>query len=131
MKKILPFLYCTLAMVACVPQQAQQQPMTLKDVLFQGVFFFLTALAVYWLLVLYPQRMKLEQKTKLLESLKKGDDVVTSGGILGKVQAVSEESVTIEISVGVKVRVKPDHVHLVVKAKGEEAKSSESGKSKK
>ena len=107
--------------------------MTLRDVLFQAVFFFLTGLAVYWLLVLYPQRMKQEQKTKLLQALKKGDDVVTSGGILGKVQAVSDDAVTIEISVGVKVRVKPDHVHLVVKekAKDEEAKSLDSGKSKK
>lgn len=71
-----------------------------------SVIFFLMGLSVYWLLYLRPlQQTELERK-QFLEKLKKGDEVVTSGGIFGKVVQVKPDGVTVEIAPGVKVRVR-------------------------
>lgn len=74
------------------------------------VNFFLLAFFVYYILVLRPQQLKGDQQSKFLAALKKGDEVMTSGGIVGKVTQVSPDMITLEISSGVKVRVLPEHV---------------------
>ena len=59
--------------------------------------------------VLLPAQRSVKKQAKeqkaMLAALKKGDDVVTSGGLLGKVFAVSEKTLMLEVANGVKVRV--------------------------
>jgi len=86
------------------------------DFIFGSVQFFLVGLFILWMLYLRPMQKREDVQRKFLADLKKNDDVITSGGIFGKVLTVKPDEVTIEVSPGVKLRVKPDHLYPVVNA---------------
>ena len=60
---------------------------------------------VMWLFMIRPQQKKQKEMEKFRSELKKGDKVVTIGGIYGTVNEISEKTVDIEISKGVSIRV--------------------------
>jgi preprotein translocase subunit YajC len=62
-------------------------------------------LAVFYFLLIRPQQKKAKEHQALLSKLATGDEVVTTGGLLGKVTEVGESFVTIEIADGVRVKV--------------------------
>ena len=62
--------------------------------------------AIMYFLMIRPQQKKAKQHKAMIDSLRRGDQVVTSGGVLGKVSKVSDDGIVeIEITEGVKVRV--------------------------
>lgn len=67
--------------------------------------FLLGMVAVMYFLIFRPQQKAAKAHRDLIAGLKKGDDVVTSGGMLGKIHAVAEREVQLEIANGVRVRV--------------------------
>lgn len=62
-------------------------------------------LAVFYFLVLRPQQKRAKEHKAMTEGLQKGDEVVTQGGVLGRVVKVDENYVTVEISEGVNMIV--------------------------
>ncbi|HEX9983713.1 MAG TPA: preprotein translocase subunit YajC [Thermoanaerobaculia bacterium] len=60
---------------------------------------------VFYFLVIGPANKQRKQQQEMLSALKKGDEVVTSGGIYGNVQSVEGEAVILKISENVKVKV--------------------------
>ena len=60
---------------------------------------------IFYFLLIRPQQKKAKEHQALLSKLSAGDEVVTTGGILGKVTEVGETFVTIEIAAGVEVKV--------------------------
>lgn len=78
------------------------------------VQFFLMAFFVYFLLVLRPQQLKEDDQARFLKELKKDDEVLTSGGLFGRVAMISDQFVTVEVANGVKVRVHPQHISPAV-----------------
>lgn len=52
--------------------------------------------AVFYFLIIRPQSKARKQHAQMLENLKKGDEVVTSGGIIGKVKEIKEDRLTVE-----------------------------------
>lgn len=60
---------------------------------------------VVYLLLWRPQQKQIREHRALIASLKKGDDVITQGGILGKIYAVSEREVQLEVAAGVRIRM--------------------------
>jgi preprotein translocase subunit YajC len=71
----------------------------------QGIFMLLIMFAIFYFLLIRPQQKRAKQHKALIDALKAGDQVVTAGGIHGKVVAVQETVVTIEISAGVRIKV--------------------------
>jgi preprotein translocase subunit YajC len=65
---------------------------------------------VFYLLLIRPQQKKAKEHRVMLENLKKGDAVITQGGIYGKVAAISDQVVTLEIADKVRVRVARSHI---------------------
>ena len=61
--------------------------------------------AVFYFLLIRPQQKKAKQHGAFLGNLKKGDDVVTSGGIHGRITGLTDTVVTVEIADGVRIRV--------------------------
>jgi preprotein translocase subunit YajC len=53
-------------------------------------------LAIFWFLLIRPQRQQAKQHEAMLKGLKRGDEIVTSGGIVGKVVHIKDDRVTIE-----------------------------------
>ena len=60
---------------------------------------------IMYFLIMRPQQKKMRQHREMIGALKKGDNVITQGGILGKVVAVRDEEVEVEIAQGVRIRV--------------------------
>ena len=69
--------------------------------------------AIFYFLLIRPQQKKAKEHRALMESLKKGDQVVTAGGIHGKITAVEEAVVTMEIASVVKIKVNKGHIATI------------------
>lgn len=66
---------------------------------------FLLMIAVLYFLILRPQAKKAKAHQELLAQLKRGDEVITAGGIYGKVEGLTDQFVTLEVSDGMKLKV--------------------------
>jgi preprotein translocase subunit YajC len=71
--------------------------------------------AIFYFLLIRPQQKKAKEHKALLETLKKGDQVITAGGIHGKVTAIDEGVVVMEIATGVNIRINKGYIATVVK----------------
>jgi preprotein translocase subunit YajC len=74
---------------------------------------------IFYFLLIRPQQRKVKEHRQMLDKLKKNDEVMTSGGIYGKVVALSDTVVTLEIAPNVRIRVHRPQVSALVK--GEKA----------
>ena len=76
--------------------------------------FGLMFLVIYFLMI-RPQQKKLKEQQEMIGGLKQGDDVVTNSGLLGKITAITEKVVTIEVADKVRVKVLKTQVGTVLK----------------
>jgi preprotein translocase subunit YajC len=83
---------------------------------------------IFWLLLIRPQQRKQRDQEQMLKSIEKGDDVVTAGGLHGKVVGVTDDTLTLEIAAvrGEKVRVKVSRARIESRTKGKEKEKEES-----
>jgi preprotein translocase subunit YajC len=92
-----------------------------------GPLIFLAAMAaVIWFLLIRPQRQRLAAQRSLIADLAPNDEVVTAGGILGKVRSTAEDYVVLEIAPGTEVRVAKQAVTSVLRKDEERASETES-----
>lgn len=75
---------------------------------------FLVMIVAMWLLFIRPQMKKAKEHKALMEGLAKGDEVVTQGGMVGKIVKVGENYVTLEIAQGTEVVVQKPAIGLVL-----------------
>jgi preprotein translocase subunit YajC len=88
---------------------------------------FALIFVIMYFLILRPQQKKLKDHNELVKNLRRGDTVVTSGGLVGKVtKVVDEEQIEVEISDGVRVRQMRSMVSGV-RSKGEPVKDDAAG----
>jgi preprotein translocase subunit YajC len=80
---------------------------------------------VFYMLLIRPQQKKAKDHQAMLGQLKKNDEVMTSGGIYGKVVALTETIVTLEVAPNVRIRVhRPQISDIVTGDKAKDAKES-------
>ncbi len=60
---------------------------------------------VFYFLLIRPQQKRAKEHKKMTEAIAKGDEVVTTGGTLGKVTGVGESFITVEVATGVEIKV--------------------------
>ncbi|WP_018239659.1 preprotein translocase subunit YajC [Ensifer sp. BR816] len=91
------------------------------DILMSILPFILIFVVMYFLII-RPQRAQMKRREELLKNIRRGDQVVTGGGIVGKVTKVVDDSeLEVEIAEGIKVRVVRSGVSEV-RVKGEPVK---------
>lgn len=73
--------------------------------IFETLFPFAIMFLVVFFLFIRPQQRRNQDQQKFREALKKGDSVLTTGGILGTIEGLTERFVTLQISSGVKIKV--------------------------
>ena len=79
-----------------------------------GIVPWLLVFVIFYVLMIRPQQRRVKQHQAAIAAVKKGDEVVTGGGIRGKVTKVSDEEAEVEIASGVRVRVvKSTLTHIV------------------
>ena len=71
----------------------------------QFIFFMVFIAAVFYFMIIRPQTKRAKEHRNMLNEMGKGDEVVTTGGILGKVTQVGENFVSVEVSKGMIVQV--------------------------
>ncbi|MBK7284415.1 MAG: preprotein translocase subunit YajC [Sphingomonadales bacterium] len=59
---------------------------------------------IFWFLLIRPQQQRAKQHRAMIDAVKKGDSIVTGGGLVGKVTKVEGDIVEVEIATGVKVK---------------------------
>lgn len=72
---------------------------------YEGIIMLVIMFAIFYFLLIRPQQKRAKQHKQLIEALKVGDQVVTAGGVHGKVAAIQETVVTLEVATGVKIKV--------------------------
>lgn len=70
--------------------------------------------AIMYFMIIRPQQKRSKDHKKLLSSLSKGDEVVTSGGMLGKILKVGDNSIKVEIAEGVAIKVQKGSISSVL-----------------
>ena len=79
------------------------------------IFMFAVIIAIFYFMILRPQQKRQKDRQKLLDSVKKGDRVVTAGGIHGTVVGVEEKTVLLQITDTVKVKLERSSISIVNK----------------
>jgi len=89
---------------------------------------FILIFVLFYFLILRPQQKQSRTRADMLKSLKRGDNVITSGGIYGKIVTVADDVMTIEIAKGVNIRISRSGVAGLQASEGSEQKEDKSGK---
>lgn len=80
---------------------------------YQSFIFLILILVVFYFFMIRPQMKRQKEMRKFRESLGKGDKVVTSGGIHGKIKNMNETTIDIEISDGVVITVEKTTINPI------------------
>ena len=89
---------------------------------FQDFIPLILIFAIMYFLIIRPQRQRMKQHQDMVANLRRGDTVVTSGGLIGKVaKVVDDNELQVELGEGVKVRIVRSMVQEV-RSKSEPAK---------
>lgn len=82
---------------------------------FQQIIPLVFMFAIFYFLLIRPQQKKAKEHKALLDALKKGDNVITAGGVHGKVTSVDDTIVTLEIATGVNIKITKSYIASVKK----------------
>lgn len=83
---------------------------------------FIFIFVIFYFLIIRPQAKRQKDHQKFLSEVKRGDEVITSSGILGRVEGITEQFVTLEIAEGVKVKMLRSQIATSQKAATAEEK---------
>lgn len=83
---------------------------------FDGTFFFMiiATFAIIYFLIMRPQQKQQKQHQQMLQALQKGDEVVTAGGIYGKIIDIEENTVDLKVAEGTKIKIERSRIGRVV-----------------
>ena len=79
-----------------------------------GMLFFVGMIVIFYFLLIRPQQKRAKEHRKMVEAIGKGDEIVTNGGVLGKIVEVGEQYLTIEIADGVQIKLQRHAVATVL-----------------
>ena len=86
-----------------------------------GILTWLLIFGIFYLLMIRPQQQRVKQHQAAINAVKKGDEVITGGGIRGRVTKVSDDEAEVEIAQGVKIRVIKSTISNVLSPTGKPA----------
>ena len=94
-------------MSGCVPPEGAEGGFDYTIIIFLVLIF-----GVFYFLMIRPQRKKQKEHEELITELRRGDKVVTAGGIYGVIESISDDSVIIKVESGATMRVARNSVAL-------------------
>ncbi len=68
------------------------------------IFPLLAVLAIFYFVLILPERKKQKQREAMIGGMKKGDEIMTSSGIYGRIAQVQDDVVTVQVADGVRLR---------------------------
>jgi preprotein translocase subunit YajC len=82
---------------------------------FQQIIPLVFMFVIFYFLLIRPQQKKAKAHKALLESMKKGDNVITAGGVHGKITGVENDLVTLEIANNVNIKITKSYIAAIKK----------------
>lgn len=93
-----------LSALLMAPMSYAQEAAPAGASLMSSLIMFVPLILIFYFLLIRPQQQRQKKHREMLDAMKKGDTVVTAGGLIGKATKVSETEVTVELADGVRVR---------------------------
>ena len=104
--------------IQALAQAAAPTPMpSIGEQLTQMLPMFILIIVIFYFVIYRPQKQQREKHQTMLSQLKKGDKVVTNGGLWGTVTNLGKETVTLQVAENAKIKVARDHI---LKLRGDE-----------
>jgi preprotein translocase subunit YajC len=94
----------SISMLSTITAAAAAQPSGTTS-FFVQIFPLVAIFVIFYLLLIRPQQRRMKEHQTAISAIKKGDEVVTGGGILGRVTKVTDNEAEVEIAQGTRVRV--------------------------
>jgi preprotein translocase subunit YajC len=85
-----------------------------------GLIFIVVMIAIVWLLLIRPQRQRQLKQQRMVSALEVGDEVVTAGGIYGRIEALEDEVAHVRVAPEVTLRLARRAIASVVKDESEQ-----------
>ncbi|MDR1396952.1 MAG: preprotein translocase subunit YajC [Desulfarculales bacterium] len=89
----------------------------------------LAMFAIFYFLLIRPQQKKAKAARQMLDSLRKGDDVLTNGGIFGRVTGISGEQLVLEIAPQVRIKITRSSITQILSGLSQNQPAEEKKKS--
>jgi preprotein translocase subunit YajC len=96
--------------LAMAPSQGGGSGSMLTTLIMFGLIFF-----IFYFMILRPQQKKQKERQKMLDSVKKGDKVITAGGIHGTVVGLEDKTLLVQIAENTKVKLEKGSVSSVIR----------------
>ncbi len=80
----------------------------------ESIFLIVAMFAVLYFLMIRPQMKRAKEHKNLIDALQKGDEVVTAGGVLGRISKVGDAHLSVEIAPNVEIQVQRAAVQTVL-----------------
>jgi len=90
---------------------------TIVEQLLQMLPMFVLIVVIFYFVIYRPQKQQRDKHKAMLSDLKKGDKVITTGGIWGTVTNIGKETVTLQVAENAKIKVLREHI---ARLRGEE-----------
>jgi preprotein translocase subunit YajC len=91
------------------------------------LIFLAALIAVFWFVLIRPQRRRQAAHQSLLAALGDGDEVITAGGVFGKVRSIEDDHIVLEIAPGTDIRLAKEAVANVLPKPAESPPTPENG----
>lgn len=88
--------------------------------LISTLIMFGAIFAIFYFMIIRPQQKRAKERDKLLSNLKKGDKVVTSGGVHGSIAGLEEKTCLLDVGNNVKIKLERSAITTVLQSKDEE-----------
>nr|WP_223147321.1 MULTISPECIES: preprotein translocase subunit YajC [Borreliella] len=95
------------------------QEFSSNSIFFRSLLVFLPVIAIFWFLVIFPQRKEEKNKKEMIKNLKKGDKVLTIGGIFGVVKKLGDTNVILELNPNIEAVFVKNSIDKVLSEKNE------------
>lgn len=95
----------TAASIAFAPFAFAQEQGATGSGLIGQLIFFIPLILIFYFLLIRPANQRQKKHKAMIEAIVRGDTVITSGGLIGKVAKVTEQEVSVDLADGVRVRV--------------------------
>ncbi|MGE0171612.1 MAG: preprotein translocase subunit YajC [Oligoflexales bacterium] len=101
---------------------AQDAAKAAQPSIFEMLLMPLGFILIMYFLIIRPQQKKHKEHQSLLTQLKIGDEIVTSGGIIGRIKSVADAFVTVEVANNMAIKVLKGHINSLAKEAAKPAK---------
>jgi preprotein translocase subunit YajC len=90
--------------------------------LMSNIILFGSIILIFYFMIIRPQQKRAKERQKLIDSMKKGDKVVTSSGMYGTIAGMDEKTVLVQIADNVKVKLDRNAIATIISESAPEIK---------